>query len=102
MERSGINIPLHCLDILKRRGTKLIVSGGIILNSFHPISFCSAPFHYYFLNPNNGTLLYFIPFRSIQLYFINPNGASVNFIETSRRARLCGRYSLSIFFVVHI
>jgi hypothetical protein len=31
MERNGINISLYCLDILKRRGTKLMVSGDIIL-----------------------------------------------------------------------
>jgi hypothetical protein len=54
-----------------------MVSGGIILNSFHLIPFRSAPFHYYFSNPNNGTLLYSIPFRSIPLYFINPNGAEI-------------------------
>jgi hypothetical protein len=65
------------LDILKRRGTKLMVSGGIILNSFRLISFRSAPFHYYFSIPNNGTLLYSIMFRFIPLYSINLNGASM-------------------------
>jgi hypothetical protein len=37
MKRNEINIPFHCLDILKRRVTKLKVSGGIGWNSFHPI-----------------------------------------------------------------
>jgi hypothetical protein len=46
MERNEINIPFHCLDILKKRGTKLMVSGDIILNSFHYIPLRSAPFHY--------------------------------------------------------
>jgi hypothetical protein len=44
------------LDILKRRETKLIVNGDIILNSFHLIPFYSVPFYYYFSNPNNETL----------------------------------------------
>jgi hypothetical protein len=67
MERNEINTPLLCLD----------VSGGMILNSFHSISFRTAPLHYYFSNLNNGTLLYSISFRSIPLYSINPNRALV-------------------------
>jgi hypothetical protein len=55
---NGINTPLLCLE----------VSGGMILNSFHSISFRTAPLHYYFSNLNNGTLLYSISFRSIPLY----------------------------------
>jgi hypothetical protein len=49
--------------------TKLKVSGGIILNSFHLIPFRSAPFNYYISNPNNGTLLFYniyLPFSMIQ------------------------------------
>jgi hypothetical protein len=77
MERNGINILFHCFDILKRRETKLKVSGGMILNSFYPISFRSALFHYYFSNLNNKTLLYSISFHSIPLYFINLNGVKL-------------------------
>jgi hypothetical protein len=29
VEWNGINISFYCLDILKRRGTKLMVSGGM-------------------------------------------------------------------------
>jgi hypothetical protein len=37
VELNGINIQFHCLNILKRRGTKLKVSDGMGWNSFHPI-----------------------------------------------------------------
>jgi hypothetical protein len=59
----------------QKEKTKLMVSGGIMLNSSHLIPFRSAQFHYYFSNPNNRTLLYSILFRSIPLYSTNPNGA---------------------------
>jgi hypothetical protein len=29
MKQSGINLPFHCLDILKRKITKLKVCGGM-------------------------------------------------------------------------
>jgi hypothetical protein len=58
MERNGINLPFHCMDILEGRGTKSKVSDGMRWNPFHPI-----PFHYYLSNPNNGTLFYSIPFH---------------------------------------
>jgi hypothetical protein len=51
-----------------------MVSGCIVLNSFHLISFRLAQFHNYCSNPNIGTLLYFIMFRFILLYYINLNG----------------------------
>jgi hypothetical protein len=61
MERNGIHILFYCLSILKRRGTKLMVSDGMRRNIFHSssiiifqiqkmkyyyISFCSSSFHY--------------------------------------------------------
>jgi hypothetical protein len=63
-ERNGINLSFYCLDILKKRNK---IEG----KKWYEIKFISSyyiPFRYYFSNPNNGTLFYFIPSYSINQY----------------------------------